>query len=122
MTAGNVPNVEVVLTNHVTTVEGRVTDRAGRPTSIATLIVFSREPQFWTAVSRRVRVLRPRSDGSYSTSGLPPGDYLVYATTTVPLGQRVDDVSLAAAASRATPVRLVDDQVVRQDVAVGDWR
>ena len=47
------------------------------------MIVFPTERRWWGASSRRVRATRPASDGRFSVTDLPAGDYLIAALTDV---------------------------------------
>jgi hypothetical protein len=78
----DVSDVVVTFTDRVTQVSGLVTDGTGRPAPTYSVIVFSVDPKFWRQGSRWVRQpVRPASDGRYSVSSLPPGDYYLAVVT-----------------------------------------
>ena len=66
--------VEVVLTDRVSELTGSVRDDRARPMA-ATLIVFSTDRSQWYPRSRHVQRSRTETDGSFSVSGLPAGQY-----------------------------------------------
>jgi hypothetical protein len=74
-----VGDVEVVLTNRVTSIEGGVTDERGEPIANYSVLVFAVDPSKWTDRSRFVTTARPSQDGTFIVRGLPPDDYYVIA-------------------------------------------
>ena len=72
-------DVEVVLTNRVTRVDGQLTDDRGAPLSTGTVIVFAENDEKWGDASAFVRTARPDQQGRYELRGLPAGDYLAVA-------------------------------------------
>jgi protocatechuate 3,4-dioxygenase beta subunit len=72
-------DVQIVLTNHVSTVAGRLADDKGAPLADGTVLVFSTDAERWATDSRAVRAARPDQQGQYHIKGLPPGDYLAIA-------------------------------------------
>jgi hypothetical protein len=82
-------DVEVVLSQRVTGVAGRTSDR-GRPAA-ASILFFAADRQAWYAQSRFFKKVISTADGTFSGDGLPPGDYFVAAVDTVPGGRGGDD-------------------------------
>jgi hypothetical protein len=78
-------DVEIVLTSRVTTFNGIVTDDASRPTSEATVIACSTDHDRWYSGSRFLRKAVAARDGTFSLTGLPPGDYHVMAVRHIPI-------------------------------------
>ena len=72
-------DVEVTITDQVTTVSGQTTDEKGRPVSDATIVIFADNAEKWAFASRAVRAVRPDQQGRYQVKGLPAGDYLAIA-------------------------------------------
>ena len=99
-------DVEVVLTNRVTRITGRVTDGRGTPAADGAVIVFSDDDERWYDGSRYVATSRPGRDGSFEISGLPPGRYFAIAVDRLPESDAWRDraflKTLAATASRVT--------------------
>ena len=75
--------VEVVLTDRVSELTGSVRDDRARPMA-ATLIVFSTDRSQWYPRSRHVQRSRTETDGSFSVSGLPAGQYYAVPLREVP--------------------------------------
>jgi hypothetical protein len=100
-------DVEVVLTNRVTTLDGVVTDDALHPVPGASVIVCSTDHDRWYAGSRFLRKTVAERDGRFSLIGLPAGDYYVMSIERVPIetddGWQDRDLldSLSLRASRA---------------------
>jgi hypothetical protein len=72
-------DVQVIVSNRVTTISGQLVDDKGAPLQDGTVIVFADEPAKWWDDSRWVRAVRPDQQGRYQIQGLPPGDYLAVA-------------------------------------------
>lgn len=72
-------DVEVVISNKVTSVSGALTDSRGAPITDGTVIVFGTESEKWSEDSRFVRSARPDQQGEYQIKGLPAGEYFAIA-------------------------------------------
>ena len=75
--------VQVVITDHVTSVSGQLSDDDGAPLEDGTVMVFAAESTKWFDGSRFVQAVRPDQKGRYHIKGLPPGEYLAVAVTYV---------------------------------------
>jgi protocatechuate 3,4-dioxygenase beta subunit len=89
-------DVQVIVTDRVTNVIGRLTDNQGAALIDGTIIVFSSDAEKWAEDSRFVRAARPDQQGQFRISGLPAGDYLVTAVDYVQDGQWNDPEYLEA--------------------------
>jgi hypothetical protein len=114
------PGQEIVLTltDRFTRVTGIVRDGLDRPTAEATVVVFGADRQFRSARSRRIRVVRPSSDGTYEVIGLPAGQYAVAALPDLPIEQALDPEFLERLSVTSVRARLVEEQTVERDVPV----
>ena len=84
--AQSADDVEVVLTDRVTHIQGRVRGGDGRAAVGATAIVFAPTRDRWYAQSRYMRAATVGEDGRFSMEGLPSGFYYVAAVASVPAG------------------------------------
>ena len=84
--AQSTDDVEVVLTDRVTQIVGRVRDREGRAAVGATAIVFAPTRDRWYGESRHMRAASVGEDGRFRVEGLPSGHYYVAAVANVPAG------------------------------------
>jgi len=75
----DVVDVEVELTNQVTSVSGLVANSRGEALKDYSIVVFPTDRDKWTPNSRYLRTARPDQDGRYKVTGLPPGEYRVIA-------------------------------------------
>jgi hypothetical protein len=113
-----VDDVVVRLSNRGTELAGTMYDAAGLPAPEYFIIVFSNDRAFWTARSRRIRQVRPASDGTFSVRHLPPGAYLLAAVTEVETGQWFDAEFLEQLEAGAIRIALPDRERVVQDIRV----
>ena len=68
----NISNATVTLTNQQTELSGAVTDAQGRPVSDYSLVVYAADQRYWIPDSRRIRSVRPATDGTFKFTNLPP--------------------------------------------------
>jgi hypothetical protein len=79
-------DVEVVLTDRVNEVTGRITDEEMKPVPGSFVLVFATDRDRWYPASRFLRTARAGSDGTFSLTGLPFGSYYAVAVRSVPSG------------------------------------
>jgi hypothetical protein len=99
-------DVEVVLTNVVTRVNGRVTDADEKASADATVLFFAAQREKWFDRSRWIRAARPDHNGAFQIEGLPAGDYLAVALDYVQEGVWNDPEYLASLAQSARKITL----------------
>ncbi len=96
-------DVEVVLTDRVSKVVGRVTDARGQAVPGAIAVLFSTDRTRWGDTSRFVTVSRAADrDGMFSVEQLPSGEYYVAAVTSLEAGEWHDPELLEALIPEAT--------------------
>ena len=108
-------DVEVVLTNRLTELTGRVTDGRGDATRNYSLLVFPTDRDRWYPGSRFFRHWAPDANGSFMLRGLPPGDYYVAPVSAADVprdGETAwqDPEFLESIAGRATFATLTEGQ------------
>jgi hypothetical protein len=72
-------DVEVELTNRLTTASGTARDDKGELAADYAVILFSQDRQRWTGDSRYFATARPDQRGMFTISVLASGDYFVAA-------------------------------------------
>ncbi len=102
--------VEIVLTDRPSELQGSIVGPATGATAGTSVVVFSPERERWYPMTRYVRRVAARADGTFSISGLPPGGY--YVATLVGSGgdDWQDPDALEALISRATFVMIDEGQ------------
>jgi hypothetical protein len=91
-------------------VTGRIVTADGKPSNDATIIVFAQDPERWAPGSRFIRSARPRSDGSFSITGLVPGSYRALARQYVIDGQWENSEFLSTVVRDAVSLSVQSDQ------------
>jgi len=99
-------DVEIVITDRVTTVAGQLTDAQNQPVHDATVIVFAADADKWFEGSRRVRASRPDQQGQWRLKALPAGEYLAVALEYIEDGSWNDPEYLESLRRYATKVVL----------------
>lgn len=115
----DLPGVVVTLTDKPGVLTGRVIDGNGRPSSGFPIVVFATDRAQWSTGSRRVKQVRPSSDGSYRLVGLPAGEYFVGAVTTLDLEDLYDPAFLEQIAPMAFRITLSEGETKQQDLKLG---
>ena len=109
----------ITFTDKPTGVGGVLQDRAGRAATDYFILVFSTDRRYWTPGSRRIRMMRPATDGAFSAKGLPAGDYFLAALTDLEPGEWNDPTLLERIAGSAIKVTLRDGEMTTQDLRIG---
>jgi hypothetical protein len=110
-------DVQVLLTNRIPVVTGRVTSD-GRAAPGAAVLLFPEDSAMWTSLARYVRTARGDAQGRFTISGLP-GDtrYLAVALDYVDDSEARDPDFLEQMKNLATPFALRDGD--RRDLSLG---
>jgi hypothetical protein len=99
-------DVEVTITDRVTTVAGQLTDEKNQPVHDATVVVFAAEAERWFESSRAVKAARPDQQGQWRIRALPAGEYLAVALEYVEDGSWNDPDYLESLRRSAVRVRV----------------
>jgi len=102
-------DVQVIITDRVTTVSGVLADEKGSPITDGTVIVFATDAAKWSLGGGRfVRAARPDQQGGWRIRGIPPGEYLAVAVDYIEDGQWNDPEFLESVRRYAQKVTLTD--------------
>jgi hypothetical protein len=115
----DIGNVVITYTDRPTKLSGVARTKDGNPDTEALIVVFPSDPAGWTDFGvnpRRIRSTRPTSNGTYTFTALPAGEYYVAAILEGAVSSWQDPQVLADLARTATPVRLAEGDTRTQDV------
>jgi hypothetical protein len=115
----DVTGVVATFSDRKTTLNGTLQAVDGTPAPDYTVVVFAADSRFWTPFSRRVQAVRPASDGRYTFSDLPEGDYRIAAVVDPEPGQWSDPEFLRALVNASTPISLNAGDSRTQDLRIG---
>jgi hypothetical protein len=114
-----VREVALIFRDRIGTIEGALTDAAGRPAPEYFVMAFPVERTSWTTTSRRVSPpTRPGTDGRYRVTGLLAGEYYLAVVTSVSQDDATDAAFLDSIIPTALRVRVGDGEVKRQDLQI----
>jgi hypothetical protein len=112
-----VQNLVISFTDQPAAISGKLIDASGAPVPDLTIVVFSTNRGDWTPGSRRVlQPIRPASDGTYSATGLPPGEYYLAALTDIGPDDWPDPSFMEQIAASAIKITLGEGEKKVQDV------
>ena len=109
----------VTYTDKPTGLTGVLKEPGGRPATDYYILVFSSDRRYWSPGSRRVRMTRPGTDGSYSVKGLPPGEYYLAAPADLETGEWNDPVLLEQLVRSSATITLRDGETTTRDFRIG---
>jgi hypothetical protein len=73
----NISGATITFTDQQSELSGTVANDRGQPVSDYSVIVYPTDQRYWGAESRRIRSVRPATDGTFKLTNLPPGDYRI---------------------------------------------
>jgi hypothetical protein len=106
----------VTLTDRPTVLSGTVRDSAGRPTPSYPIVVFSTSRAAWFAGSRRIQQAHVASDGTFTITGLPAGEYFVAALTDLNANELYEPAFLESISASSLRITLLDGEKKTQDL------
>jgi hypothetical protein len=113
--------VTMILTSRASTLEGNVTDAAGKPTTDAGIILFSEDKASWRSNSFKTRRTIVDPNGHYKLPGLMPGRYYIAAVPRDRLNvssSGADAAFFEQLAKEATSVVVGEDEQRQADLKV----
>jgi hypothetical protein len=113
----------VTLIDRWQSLSGRLTLANGGAATDYTIVVFPADKAYWPAGSRRIRVTRPGSDGTFVIGGsgslsLPAGAYLLAAVPDLDRDEQLDPAFLASLVPAAVPSTVLPGERKVQDLAI----
>jgi hypothetical protein len=102
--------LEIVLTDKLTTIAGMVVDRDGRARPNYSVVIFPDDSTLWHAASRFILAARSNNAGRFSIDAAPPGRYLAVAVPALPMNSWFNRDVLARLQMTAEPLRLAEGQ------------
>jgi hypothetical protein len=112
----DVSNAVLTFTAETQALSGTIQDTTGRPTADFTIVVFPSDDRYWLPQARRIASTRPGTDGRFSFTSLPPGDYRLTAVTDVEPGEWYDPAFLAELRQVSIPITLAPGRNTVQDI------
>jgi hypothetical protein len=108
----------ITFTDATQEVSGSLQDAAGRPAPDFTIVVFSADARFWTTPSRRIRSTRPGTDGRFTVTNIPPGEYRIAALVDVAPGEINDPAFLEQIVGASVKFTLAEGEKKTQDLRI----
>ena len=116
----NVGGVAITFSDRIGTIEGMLTDAAGRPAPDYFVLAFPVDRASWTTVSPRIIApVRPGTDGRYRLTGFLAGDYYLAVVTTMDSDDGSDPAFLEALLPKAIRISIATSETRRQDLKIG---
>ncbi|HEX5213924.1 MAG TPA: carboxypeptidase-like regulatory domain-containing protein [Vicinamibacterales bacterium] len=109
----------ISFTDQTQEVSGMLQDAQGRPAPDFTIIVFAADKRYWTTPSRRIRTNRPGTDGKFTISGIPPGEYRLAALTDIGPADANDPAFLEQLVGASLPITIGAGEKKVQDLRIG---
>jgi hypothetical protein len=114
--SADIDDLEIELTQQVTTVSGGVSDDRGGLALDATIIVFADDPGKWGPHSRFIESARPDQQGRFTIRGLPAGKYVAIAVGYLEPGDERDPEVLEEWRQRGTLFMLSEGETHALDL------
>jgi hypothetical protein len=118
---GDLPNVVLTFSDRRSELTGTLQTPAGGPAPGYFVVIFPHDRTFWTPQSRRIKSARPGTDGRFTITDLPGGDYLIAALTDVDPDEWQNPAFLDQLVPAAIKVVITPGGRVTQDIRVIRW-
>jgi hypothetical protein len=108
----------LTFTDQTQQVSGTLQDQSGRPAPDYTIIVFAADKRYWVPQYRRIRTTRPGTDGRFTVTNLPAGDYRLAAVVDIATGDANDPAFLEQLMQASVPITLAEGDRKVQDLRI----
>jgi hypothetical protein len=113
------PGLVLTFTDRDTEISGVLLDAAGRPTADDSIVVCTTNRALWLPQARRVQFARPATNGRFSLTGLPAGEYDIGAVADLDPDDLADPAFLERFQATAMRITLADGEKKVQNWKVG---
>lgn len=120
--AADLDTLVVTFTDRAAELGGRLLDDVNRPVTRYSIVVFTTDRTLWRPSARRVRAVRPATDGSFTVPGLAAGEYAVVAVEDLEADALGDSAFLSQLLGSAFKLTLADGERKRQDLRTSSRR
>lgn len=117
-TTEEMTDVVVTMSDRRAELHGALTTASGQPASEFVVVVYPAERDMWRPGARRIKSVRPGSDGLFSVTDLPAGNYLIAAITDADPNEWQQPSFLDQLVSASVKVSVPEGQRVRQDLRI----
>jgi hypothetical protein len=108
----------ITFTDRQSQLAGTIVNQRGQPAPEQTLILYPADERFWSPQSRRIRSTRPATDGQFTFTSVPPGEYRLVAIVDVEPGAWFDPAFLQQIDAAATRITLGEGEKKVQSLQV----
>jgi hypothetical protein len=114
----SIADLTVTITDRPTVLTGTIFDAAGQPTSEYSIVAFSTDRALWTVPRRVSSVSRLSSDGRFTITGLPPGEYHLAVSADLDPAQLGEASFLESLVGSAVTVAIAEGERKVQDYRI----
>jgi len=112
----HISGMVLTFTDQTQELSGILQDATGQPTSDYTIILFAADSRQWAPQSRRIMATRPGTDGRFTFSGFPAGQYRLTAVTDAEPGEWFDPAFLSQVVPASLPLGIAEGEKKAQDI------
>lgn len=117
--SADISGAVATFTDKHTELSGVLSSAANAPAPEYFVVVLPTDQALWRAGSRRVKFMRPSTDGRYVVRDLPPGEYVIAAAIDVEPKDLIDTAFMGSLLASGARITLGDGEVKRQDLKIG---
>lgn len=111
-------DLTVTMTDRPAVLTGTIFDATGQPTSEYSIVAFSTDRALWTSPRRVSSVTRLSSDGRFTITGLPPGEYYLAVSADLDPAHLGEASFLESLVSAAVKVAITEGERKVQDFRI----
>ena len=116
---GDVSGIALTMSNQLPQLSGRLVKTDNTPAPGYFVIAFTTDRGLWQPNARRLRSVRPGTDGSFRFDDLPAGEYYLAALTEADSDEWQTASFLAEVVAAAIKVSIADGEKKVQDLRIG---